>query len=306
MPLSPNHQGALFMCVSQAAFTLNDTLVKLATDTVGIGQIMLVRGVFATVLITLLVWRLGHFPALRLLISPAVAVRIVGEIGGTCFFLIALSHLPLANVSAVFQSLPLAVTMGAALFFGEKVGPRRWLAIVIGFVGVVIIVRPGMEGFTYYSIYVLLSVMFCTVRDLATRHIHQAMPSTFISLLTAASVTVCGAVLLPSTGGWVALTPGLVAMLAGAAILVLIGYQFIIQSMRVGDISFIAPFRYSALLWAIGCGYLVFGNFPDMPMLVGSAIVVGSGIYTLYRERIVGKTKPAAESTQSAIAPDGI
>lgn len=294
------------MVVSQAAFTLNDTLVKVATGSLGIGQIMLVRGMFATALIVLLVWRLGHFQPLGQLLKPAIVWRILGEIGGTVFYLIALAHLPIANVSAVFQALPLAVTMSAALFFGDKVGPRRWLAIAVGFVGVMIIVRPGLEGFNAYSLYVLMCVAFCTIRDLATRRIDSAIPSTFVSMLTAAAVTICGGVLIPFTGGWAPMSWGLLATLVTAAVLVLIGYQFIIQSMRTGDISFVAPFRYTALLWAIAAGYLVFTNIPDLLMLVGSEIVVASGIYTLYRERVVGRSRPATETTGPSSAVDGL
>lgn len=294
------------MIVSQAAFTLNDTLVKIAAGSLGVGQIMLVRGGFATALMALLVWRLGHFQPPRRLLDPAILCRIVGEIGGTAFFLVALAHLPIANVSAVFQALPLVVTMCAALFFGENVGPRRWLAIAVGFVGVMIIVRPGTEGFNLYSLNVLICVAFCTFRDLATRRIHSEIPSTFISLLTACAVTLIGGLMIPFTGGWVPLSSSLLATLVGAAILVLIGYQFIIQSMRVGDISFVAPFRYTALLWAITTGYLVFSNVPDLPMLVGSSVVVASGIYTLYRERVAGRSKPVTETTGQSTAVDGL
>lgn len=306
MILSANQRGAAFMVVSQAAFTLNDTLVKIATGSIGIGEIMLVRGMFATALISLLVWRLGHFQPPRHLLNPAIICRIAGEIGGTAFFLMALAHLPIANVSAVFQALPLVVTMCAALFFGEKVGARRWLAVAVGFAGVMIIVRPGMEGFSLYSIHVLICVAFCAFRDLATRRIPSEIPSTFISLLTAAAVALCGGLLIPFTGGWMPLSSSLLATLAATAILVLIGYQFIIQSMRVGDISFVAPFRYTALLWAITAGYLVFANVPDLPMLIGSSIVVASGIYTLYRERVAGRSKPVTETTGPSTAVDGL
>lgn len=294
------------MVISQAAFTMNDTLVKVATGSLGIGQIMLVRGVFATALITLLVWRLGDFQPPRRLANPAILVRIAGEMGGTVFYLIALAHMPIANVSAVFQALPLAVTMGAALFLGEKVGPRRWLAITVGFIGVMIIVRPGLEGFNVYSLYVLGCVGCCAIRDLATRRIPEAVPSTFVSLLTALAVTICGGLLVPATGGWVDLTPGVVLLLAAAAVLVLTGYQFIILCMRTGDISFVAPFRYTALLWAIAASIIVFREDPDLATILGAGIVVASGLYTLYRERVAGKTKPVTETTGTASPADGV
>lgn len=294
------------MIVSQAAFTLNDTLVKIATGSLGIGQIMLVRGIFASLMIGWLVTRWRDWRPLPALLKPAVLCRIAGEIGGTVAYLIALAHLPIANVSAVFQALPLAVTMSAALFFGERVGPRRWAAIAVGFVGVMIIVRPGLEGFSLYSIYVLICVACCAFRDLATRRIDKDIPSSLVSALTAVVIAFVGALLIPLTGGWKPLSSTLVVVLLGAAILVLTGYQFIIKSMRTGDISFVAPFRYSALLWSISSGLIVFGNTPDLPMLAGAAIVVASGLYTLYRERVVGRERPAAESTSASMAADGV
>lgn len=306
MALTPNQRGAAFMVASQAAFMANDTFVKLTTAHLGIGQIMLVRGIFASAFITLLVWRLGHFRSLATIASPAVLLRIVGEIGGTLFYLIALANMPIANVQAVFQSLPLAITMTAALFLGETVGIRRWLAITIGFIGVLIIVRPGMEGFNAYALYVLASVASCTLRDLSTRRIPDTVPSTLVAMLTAIAVTSCGGVMVAATGAWNPMTPQLFVYLISASVLLLIGYQFIILAMRTGDVSFVAPFRYTALIWAIASGVLVFGNIPDLPMLIGSAIVVASGIYTVYRERRVGRTMPIAESTKSAIAPDGV
>lgn len=294
------------MVICQAAFVLNDTLVKIATGSIGIGQLIFVRGLFATALIVALTWHFGHFRPLRLVLNPMILCRIVGEIGGTIFYLIALAHLPIANVVSVFQALPLVVTMSAALFFGEKVGPRRWLAIAAGFCGVMLIVRPGLDGFSGYSLYVLICVAFCAFRDLATRRLPAEIPSMFVSMITAFAVTICGGLLVPATGGWMPLSPTIIVTLAAAAALVLVGYQFIIQSMRIGDISFVAPFRYTALLWALTTGLLVFGDVPDLPMLIGSGIVVASGIYTLYRERVVGRARPAAESGKSAIAPDGV
>lgn len=304
--LSVNSRGALFMVISQIAFVLNDTLAKIATGHIGVGQIMAARGLFATLFILILARHLGHYRPLSVALNPLILLRILMEICGTVSYLIALAHLPIANVSAIFQSLPLVVTMSAALFFGEKVGPRRWLAISAGFVGVMLIVRPGLEGFSIYSIYVLICVLCCAVRDLATRRIPDHVPSMYISMLTAGAVTICGAVLIPVTGGWQPIPPYIWAVLIAAAVLVLTGYQFIIKAMRGGDISFVAPFRYTNLLWAIGIGMLVFSEVPDLPMAIGSAIVVASGVYSLYRERIVGRTRPIAESTGPNTAPDGV
>ncbi|AZO30462.1 MULTISPECIES: DMT family transporter [unclassified Mesorhizobium] len=306
MPLSPNLRGALFMVVAMIGFTLNDAITKFSSESMNMAQVMLVRGAFASLFVGLLAWRRGALANPAAMLQPMVAMRVAGEAGATVSFLIALAHLPIANVSAVLQALPLAVTMGAALFFGEGVGWRRWLAIVVGFAGVLIIVRPGFEGFSVYSLLALTSVACCAVRDLATKRIPQAIPTMLVSTATALAMTVLGALLLSPMGGWTPMSGKATVLLALAAVLVLIGYQFIIMAMRSGDISFIAPFRYTALLWSILLGLVIFGDVPDLPMIVGATIIIGSGLYALYRERVVGRLQPAAESAGPDMAPDGI
>ena len=306
MTLSPNIRAALFMAISMAGFTVNDALTKTVIAEMSAAQVMFVRGVFATVLIGLLAWHSGVLASLGSLRRPLVAVRALGEVGSTLCFLAALAQMPLANVSAILQALPLAVTMGAALFLSEPVGWRRWCAILVGFAGVMIIVQPGFDGFNSYSLLALLCVAFCALRDLITRRIPDEIPSLAISFATALFVTVAGAVLVVPYGGWTDLTISSTLRLCAAAVLVIVGYQFIIMAMRAGDISFVAPFRYTALVWAILLGLLMFGEVPDAAMILGASIVVASGLYTLYRERNAGKTQPATDATGPAMAPDGV
>jgi drug/metabolite transporter (DMT)-like permease len=211
--------------------------------------------------------------------------------------------LPLANTAAIFQALPLAVTLGAVLVFGEPVGWRRWLAITAGFVGVLIIVRPGFEGFSQFSLFALISVIFFAVRDITTRRIPAQIPSLLITLATTVTVTAAGAVMLFPLGGWMPLSARGLGLLALAAILVLIGYQYVIMALRTGDISAVAPFRYSALLWAILLGYLVFGDIPDRLMITGASIIVLSGLYTFHREHL--HHRPVAASA-SGLPPEGV
>ncbi|SMH47387.1 DMT family transporter [Mesorhizobium australicum] len=305
MPLSPNLRGAVFMAISMVGFTLNDALTKLSSESINPGQIMLIRGLFACSMIGLIAWHRGALRRIGQAFHPMVAVRVMGEALATSCFLLALSHLPIANVSAVLQALPLAVTMGAAMVLGEPVGWRRWLSIAAGFGGVLIIVRPGLEGFSVYSLWALACVFFCAIRDIATKRIPQEISSFLVSTATAVVVTLTGGILVVPMGGWAPVPYSAVAMLALAAVLLVVGYQFIILSLRVGDISFVAPFRYTALIWAILLGYLIFADIPDLAMIIGSTIIVGSGIYMLYRERVVGR-RPGAESTSPAMAPDGL
>ncbi|MDO9059620.1 MAG: DMT family transporter [Bradyrhizobium sp.] len=303
MPLSPNIRGSLLMAAAMAGFTMNDAITKAVSSEMNFGQIMLVRGVVAIALIATLAWHQGALRPLRTLVMKPVALRVAGEVLGTVTFLAAIVHLPLANTAAIFQALPLAVTLGAALMFGEPVGWRRWLAILAGFIGVLIIVRPGVAGFNQFSLFALVSVFFCAVRDLATRRIPAQVPSLFITLVTTVTVTLAGAAIIVPLGGWTPPSPRALGLLTLAAVLLLIGYQCVIMALRSGDISAVAPFRYSALLWAMLLGYLVFGDVPDAMMVTGASIIVLSGLYAFYRERI--RHRPVAADA-SGLPPDGL
>ncbi|MCO5157229.1 MAG: DMT family transporter [Aquamicrobium sp.] len=306
MPISSNLRAALFMVIAMAGFTANDTIIKQLMVSMGLGQVMLIRGIFATAMIFILAWNRGALARPRQLLHPTMALRAVCEMMSTVCFLGALAHMPLANASAVLQALPLAVTMGAALFLGEQVGWRRWLAILFGFTGVMIIVQPGFDGFSVYSLLALGSVVFAAGRDLITRHIPGDVPSLLVSTMTAMMVALFGGVLTVVSGDWAPVSTGSLGLLLMTAVLLLVGYQFIIMSMREGDISFVAPFRYTALIWALVLGYLVFGEVPGFAMIAGASFIVLSGLYALYREQVVGKGKPAAESTSPNMAPDGL
>lgn len=304
MALSPNLRGSLFMAIAMASFTMNDAITKAVSSEINFGEIMLVRGVFAIVLISTLTISRRAIRPVRTLMVKSVALRVMGEVGGTVAFLAAIVHLPLANISAIMQALPLAVTLGAAVVLSEPVGWRRWTAIGVGFAGVLVIVRPGVDGFNQFALLALISVLFCTLRDLATNRIPAEIPSLFITLLTTIVVTVVGAVVLVPLGGWVQPSAPVVGLLALAAVFVLTGYQCVIMAMRAGDISAVAPFRYTALLWAILLGYILFSEVPDVPMIVGASMIVASGLYAFYRERVRARMLPAASA--SSLPPDGL
>ena len=285
MQLSDNMRGAAIMMLSMAAFTLNDACIKSVAGELPLFQAVLIRGLLTTGLLTALAVHQGV-----LLISiprkdwGIIGLRLIGEVGATVFFLIALFNMPIANVTAILQSLPLAITLAGAVFFGEKVGPRRYVAIAVGFVGVLLIVRPGTEGFNIYSLFTLIAVGFVVLRDMSTRRLSSGVPSITVALAAAVSVTLLGAI-MTMFGEWQPVSGKSLGLLAGAAIFIVAAYLFSIMVMRIGEISFIAPFRYTALIWAIVLGILVFGEMPDGWTLVGSAIVIGMGIYTFYREQ---------------------
>ena len=287
MTLSDNARGIALMCGSMLAFTLNDTLIKAVIhDGMDLFQAISLRGVGAALgLVVLALWQTG-----RLSLWPRgpdrafLALRTFGEVGGSFCFLVALAHMPLANLSAIMQSLPLVVTLAAALLLGEPIGWRRIAAIVVGFVGVMIIIRPGAADFDEWSVLGLGSVGFVVIRDLATRRFSSALPSTTGAIWAAVSVLAMGLIGV-SQQGWqpVSLLAG--AEIVGSAAFLIVGYICAIMVMRVGEIGVVAPFRYTSLLFAIILGWLLFDTMPDAWTLLGGAIVVASGIYMLLRER---------------------
>lgn len=293
-PLAENLRGAGLMMAAMAAFVLNDTLMKLVSANLNLFQAVFLRGIGTTLLILAIArWQgvLRFRPARR---DQRIMVwRTLGDMGQMICFLTALFHMPIANVSAILQSLPLAMTLAAALFLKEPVGWRRYTAIFAGFVGVLLIVRPGSEGFNIYSLVALTTVVFVVLRDLSTRQLDRAVPNIFVTLVTSLAVTTMSGV-ASVVQGWNSVAQGDLVLLAGAAFFVSFGYMFITMAMRVGDIGFISPFRYTMLVWALLVGLFVFGDVPRPLTLLGAAIIVASGIYTFYRERQVARTMLAA------------
>ncbi|SPJ31221.1 DMT family transporter [Falsiruegeria mediterranea] len=283
--MAPNIRGALIMMGSMAAFTFNDAIMKQLGASVPLFQLITMRGVLTCALLYVLARYLGKVD-LRIPKGDRflVVVRCVAEVATTYFFLNALMNIPLANVTAVLQALPLTVTLGAALFFGERVGWRRFLAIGIGFCGMLLIVRPGPDGFNIYSLYALAAMLLVTLRDLVTRKMSAEVPSMTVTLATAVSVTVVAAV-VSTTETWVPVSLSLMALVVTAAVFVLLGYMCSVMVMRVGDVSFVAPFRYTSLIWALLLGFVLFGDWPDPVTLLGAGIVVATGLFTLFRER---------------------
>lgn len=284
--LSPNMRGSLYMVVAMAAFTFNDAFVKLLSDDLAVVFIIFLRGIITTVVIGLIVYVNTKITSLEGLKHPLNWVRALMDVGATFTFLIALKHMPFANAAAILSALPLAVTIGSALFLKEPVGWRRWLAIVIGFFGVLLIVRPGLEGFNSYSIYVMISVVFAAGRDLATRRAPSNIPSMVLTLLTSIAITVAGAIAVFLTDTFTPVDMSQGTGIVAAASFLICAYYFIIAAMRVGEISFVAPFRYTNLIWAILIGLFVFNDTPDLLTMIGTAVIVATGIYTLYREQL--------------------
>lgn len=283
--LSDNTRGALLMTASMAGFTFNDVFMKAAADDVPLMQALFLRGIVATALLCALAIALGQ---LRFDLPRRdwglIGLRTLAEIIAAYFFITALFNMPIANVTAILQALPLTVTLAGAVLLGEAVGWRRMAAILIGLVGVLLIVRPGPEGFNAYALYALIAVVAITARDIVTRQMTAQAPSLTVALAAAAGICLFGLIGTASQP-WVAVPTLALFQLLAAAICILVGYLASVMVMRVGDIGFIAPFRYTSLIWALVLGFIVFEEWPDWLTMIGAAIVVATGIFTYWRER---------------------
>jgi drug/metabolite transporter (DMT)-like permease len=220
----------------------------------------------------------------RAALHPWVILRNLGEMVGTYAYIHALALVPLSTVSAVLQAMPLAVTLGAALFMGETVGWRRWAAIAVGFAGVLVVIRPGLEGFRPEATWVLVTVAALALRDLATRALPKNCTTAQVSCWGLMSVGVLGAVMMVP-GGAVIPDHGQIGVLFGALVFGTAGYWAVVAASRTGEVSVVSPFRYARLLFAILIGAFVFDEIPDALTLIGAVLIIGSGLYALARER---------------------
>jgi drug/metabolite transporter (DMT)-like permease len=286
-------KAGLVMILAMASFTAGDTMTKLMAGEVPVGQIIFFRGIVATAIIgTICAW-LGLLRSIPLIFQKNVLARSLSDTAGTIFFITALMHMPIANLTAVMQAVPLLVIAFAALFLGETVGWRRVLAIVTGLLGVLFIVKPSPADFTIYDGLSLGLIVAIALRDIVTRRLNFDVPTMIVVFANAVFVTLSGLVLLPFED-WVALAPRHLVLLLCGGICLSLGYVCMVATIRMGEISQTAIYRYSVVLFALLSGMFVFAEFPDEWALVGIALIVASGIYALIREMKAARPKPHA------------
>ncbi|SLN59893.1 DMT family transporter [Roseisalinus antarcticus] len=297
-----NLRGALLMTASMAVFAVEDALIKMTATLIPTGQVLMLMGLGGFCAF----WGLLRLRGGRLLtpalLSRAVIVRNTGELVGTLGYVSAMTLGDLATASAILQATPLAVVLGAATFLKETVGWRRWSAVAAGFVGVLIVIRPWTSAFDPISLLALVGVAGLAVRDLATRNIPADVPSFQLSAVAYAAVVPGGFLLLLLTGN-VPVSPAPIAWLgvAGTLVIGMIAYTMIVAATRTGEVSVIAPFRYSRIAFALLIATLVFGERPDAATLLGAALIVGSGLYAFWREIRAGQKARASLPPQGTI-----
>jgi len=296
-----NKRGIIAMCTAMACFMTNDTLVKLVAADLPSGQIIAIRGGFATVMVFTWLVAAGHLNAIGKVASPLVATRAGLEALVAFLFITAIASMPIADITAIFLITPLLITALSGPLLKEQVGWRRWSAVGAGFLGMLLVVKPGGAGFVAGSAtaMALASVVFCAIRDMVTRFIDPRIPTIVITLTTCATVAVFGAAMIPFQS-WVPPSPTHLGLLLAAATVVVVGNHAMILAFRGVEVSLVSPFRYSVMVWAIVSGITVFGEWPDATSWVGIALIVGAGLYTLHRERVrlrVRSPKAEAQAT---------
>ncbi|MGR3510445.1 MAG: DMT family transporter [Sulfitobacter sp.] len=283
-----NLRGALIMVLSMLGFAIEDMFIKLMGSDIPVGQIIFLLGVGGAVCYGGLMRFRGEPLLDRGVLTLPILLRATGEIIGTLGFVSAIVLTPISSASAILQATPLVVTLGAALFLGDPVGWRRWSAILVGMFGVLLVIRPGMESFQILSLLAVLGVLGLSLRDLATRRVPKSTSSFQLSFLAFLALVPASLAFMLGTGtAFVAMTGVQWVFMVSALTFGMVAYYGIVAAMRIGEISFVTPFRYSRLLFAMVVGITVFQERPDMLTYVGATIIVASGIYTVWRERKV-------------------
>ena len=298
-----NLRGAFLMSLAMAGFAAEDAFIKILAADMPMGQVLIYLGAGGGLGFALLANRAGHCVVSRGFWHPMVLLRNGGEIVGTAAFITALSLIPLSLATALLQTNPLFVTLGAILFFGETVGWRRWLAIGIGLGGVLVMLRPGLAAFDPNALFAVLGALGLAVRDLALRHRPASVHALQLSAWGFSMLVPVGLGMLAFDQGPVRIGGTQLLQLAAAIGLAMAAYHALTHAMREGEVGFVTPFRYVRVVFGFAVAWVIFAERPDLWMFVGAAIVVGAGLYTLVREHQLTRAARAAGHASGACPP---
>jgi drug/metabolite transporter (DMT)-like permease len=273
------------MTLSMAGFAVEDAFIKAASARVPVGQILIVMGLIGVLVFRALAKRDGQAALPQAVWSRTMAVRSGFELGGRLFYALAIAYAPLISTSAILQATPLVVVPAAALLFGEKVGALRLAAVGLGFAGVLVVLRPGLDGFNAVSLLALAGMLGFAGRDLATRAAPLTLSTAQLGVAGFGVLAVAGGVIAAFQGGPVDVDPKSVAQILGASVFGIIGYAALTRAMRTGEVSAVTPFRYTRLVFAMVLALVVFRERPDLWTLVGSALIVSCGLLVLGGKR---------------------
>ena len=293
--MTDNLRGILAVLASSTTFVISDAVVKLVSAHLPASQIVFLRGLMAAVLLGAGTLLLGFMRPLSILLQPMMIVRVLSAAAASSFVVFSLRDLPLANVNAVLQMTPLAVMAGSAIVYREHVGLTRWVAALTGFVGVVLIVKPGSSIFGAAAFTILIALVFTTTRDLTTRGLSHDIPSMFVGAASAVAIAVSGLLVAPLDATWLNPTASDWKLMFASAVMLFFGNTLIVVALRTGEIGVVAPFRYAPVPLSLALGYAWWGDLPDVLAVIGIVLVLSAGLGVLYSERLslIAKPKPA-------------
>jgi drug/metabolite transporter (DMT)-like permease len=262
--------------------TINDAIQKWMTDDFPTGQLLSMRGLFVLLPIGVLVWRAGGMSALRINRYRGQSIRVGLVCLSSLLFLTSLSLMPLADAIALTFAGPLFITALAPFMLGEIVGWHRWMAVLFGFVGVVIMVQPSSGALQWVAVFPLGVALCGALRDIVTRHMHATESTVAIMFYSVVAVILFGFVI--GAAGWRDMSVGQIGLFAINGIVLGAAYFFLIEALRHAEASMVSPFKYVTLLWAILLGQVIWGDIPGAQVLMGAVLIIASGWYLLHRE----------------------
>lgn len=277
--------GILAMSAAMALFVASDTFMKSASEATSPAQLLFVRGLMLVSVIFVLAWRLRALDHAGGLLQPRTLLRTIAEGAGTISYVVSLAYIPIATALAIHMATPLFVLPLSRWILGERVVRGQILAVLCGMAGVLLILRPTVEGFDMWLVVSLSSAVLFALRDTLTRTIPSRIPSILV-LLAGVSAVAAGAAAGVVGTGWGPMGLRELGYVVAAALFVGTGTLLMIRAMRTGEISVISPFRYTALVWAVLSGYTIWGTLPDTPTLAGIGLIVAAGLYSLLRDRL--------------------
>ena len=279
------------MIIAMGCLTLTDLLIKIASQTLPIGQVMISYGVGSLIVFWALLRIKGESIRLSPLTNPTVVFRNIGDLIALNGMFLALVYVPLSTIGAVIQTVPILVTAAAALFLGERVGMRRASAIFVGFLGALLIIQPGAASFDITAILVLIAAIGMALRDIATKLVRENLSTLLLTFYSCFLFILSGGVLLIINGG--ASVPVMDSSVTIAAMIVTgsLGFFFMTEAVRLGEMSVVSPFRYTRLLFSMAAGILILGEQVNASMIIGSALTILSGLYIWRREIVIQSLK---------------
>jgi drug/metabolite transporter (DMT)-like permease len=283
--VTPTSRGILAMSASVVVFIFNDALIKLAAETMPPLQAIGLRGVFATMWCGFALLLRGEWGQVHRIRHPVVFLRGVLEAVAAISYLVALAYIPFAIATAVNLSTPLFLAALAVLLLKETVGWRRWTAIALGFAGVLMVIQPRAGDVGIWTWLVVFSSLAGALRDVIARWVPPTVPTLVVSMSSAVTLAVVG-VAWATLDGWQPMTHYGVSLVLGSSLLLACGYQLLMIALRSGAaFAVLGAFRYASVLWALGIGYVLWGDVPNLLAVAGIVVIVGAGLYVLHRER---------------------